>query len=51
MKDILKFLSDYLLFLGAVVLFVLAIVAVGKSVDSIIPCSSFSDEQELCGNK
>jgi hypothetical protein len=47
-KETMKFLSDFLTFLGYFILAVMLFVILNILIDSWNPCSNFSDIQDVC---
>ena len=48
MKDLMQFLTEFMLFLGLFILAVLMFIALNIAVDIYNPCSNFSDQQDQC---
>lgn len=48
MKDFLKFIYEFVTFIGLGILTVLLFIALNISVDINNPCSNFSDQHDQC---
>lgn len=48
MKDFLKFISNFITFIGLIILTVLLFIALNIAVDINNPCSNFSNQQDQC---
>jgi len=48
MKDFLKFISEFITFIGLLILTILMVIALNIAVDINNPCSNFSDQQDQC---
>jgi len=51
LKEMFKFLMDFLTVLGCVALVIIAFIAFNMAIDHYNPCSNFSDAQDLCERK
>lgn len=48
-KDMRKFINDFITFIGLFILTILMFIALQIAVDINNPCSNFSDQQDQCG--
>jgi hypothetical protein len=48
MKAFLKFIPEFISFIGLIILTVLLFIALNITVDINNPCSNFSDQQDQC---